>query len=26
MMMYFCLLYQMYLDFFPFPAHVSEHA
>jgi len=25
-MIYFCLLYQIYLDFFPFPAHVSEHA
>jgi len=25
-MVYFCLIYQMYLDFFPFPAHVSEHA
>ncbi|MCL2076416.1 MAG: hypothetical protein FWH15_08300 [Betaproteobacteria bacterium] len=24
-MMYFCLIYRMYLDFFPFPAHVSEH-
>jgi hypothetical protein len=24
-MVYFCLLYQMYLDFFPFPAPVSEH-
>jgi hypothetical protein len=25
-MIYFCLIYQMYLDFFPFPAPVSEHA